>query len=330
MNNFFCLPRLRKGVAITVIDSGISLHYHEQGCDITVETQAKNSLLAFLKTLAKGKYNILQLIEKFPEEESFSCNDVIKHLDQLGLIDDGMQTQPSGALSGDDFYYSRLIPVIRKWQYNAGDSPFYSRMLSGKITNNEIIGFAMEYYHLVHMSPAIIAPALSHNVNNPIRSRLLNLFVEEYDHDKMLIACLDTVGIDESVLSARQPLPATFMANASLGVYARQHLLSFICALLLFETPSHIFNEAFINACIKNGLPENFYTPIIKHSDINEEGEHGLITLNLLKEIPVISAEEQNVILVHICSLIEMLNEEDRQIVDFYSQKNDLRRVYNY
>lgn len=330
MNNFFCLPRLRKGVAITVIDTGISLHYHEQGCDIAVTPQAKKNLISFLNKLAQGNYSIQKLMEIFPDKRGFCCTEIIQHLDKLGLIDDGVQTQPAGALSGEDFYYTRLLPVIRKWQYNCGDSPLYRRMTSGEITKNEIIGFAMEYYHLVKMSSAIISPALSHNVNDKIRSLLLTLFVEEYDHDKMLLACLAAVDIDESTLLSRQPLPATFMANASLGVYARQHLPSFFSALLLFETPSHTFNKAFINACHTNGLPENFYHPIIKHSDINEEGEHGLITLNLLKEIPVISVEEQNVILIHICSLIEMLFEEDKQIVNFYSQKNDLRRVYNY
>ncbi|NDL64749.1 iron-containing redox enzyme family protein [Acerihabitans arboris] len=330
MNNFFCFPRLRKGVAITTNDTGIALHYHEQGCDITVEPETKNKLFLFLKTLAKGKYSTKNLIQKFSENEGFCCVEIIQRLDKLGLIDDGMQIKQTGALSGEDFYFSRLLPVVRKWQYNAGDSPFYSRMVSGKITNNEIIGFAMEYYHLVKMSPALIAPALSHNLNENIRALLLGLFIEEYDHDKMLLACLSEVGIDESVLLARQPLPATFMANASLGVYARQHFLSFFSALLLFETPSQMFNNTFIDACINKGLPEEFYNPIITHSDINEESDHDLITLNLLREIPVIAVEEQNVILVHICNLIEMLFEEDRQIVEFYSQKNDLRRVYNY
>lgn len=330
MTNFFCLPRLRKGVAISSMETGITLNYHEQGCDITVDQESRNKLFEFLKILAKGKFSVEKLCQQFTEQDGFSCTEIIQHLDKLGLIDDGMEVKQTGALSGEDFYYSRLLPVIRKWQFNAGDSPFYIKMISGKITNNELIGFAMEYYHLVKMSPAIIAPALSHSVNENIRVELLKLFIEEYDHDKMLLSCLNAVGIDEAILLARQPLPATFMANASLGVYARQHYLSFFSALLLFETPSHIFNNAFIDACIRNGLPEEFYKPIIKHSDINEDGDHGLITLKLLKEIPVISVEEQHVILVHMCSLIEMLFDEDRQIVDFYSQKNDLRRVYNY
>ncbi|WP_413736487.1 iron-containing redox enzyme family protein [Sodalis sp. RH21] len=326
---FFSVPGLRKGVHINNTATGISLDYREQGCDIQVESERKGELLRFIKKLSLGEKELSELNKLF-SKCGFSPNEIINDLDKLGLMNEFTQKNTDKVMSGEDFYYSRLIPTAHRWQYRLGQSPLYQRMIANAITKNELIGFAMEYYHLVKMAPVLISPALSHVVSEEIRGQLLALFVEEYDHDRMMMDCLAAVGIAESELLMRQPLPATFMANASLGVYARQHYLSFFSALFLFETPSHAFNECFIKVCTEHGLPENFYQPLIKHSDINEGGNHDLITLNLLKHIPLISEEEQNTILVHICSLIEMLHEEDRQIVDFYSKEQDISRVYNY
>ncbi len=326
---FFSIPGLRKGVRIQNSGTGISLEYRDQGCDITIIPEQKDNVLAFIQMLSTGEKSLSDLNKCF-SKCGFSPNEIINQLDSLGLVYECDQLNKPRVMNGEDFYYTRLLPTAKKWQCQLGHSPLYKRIVANTATMNEIIGYAMEYYHLVKMSPALISPALSHVVDEAIKNQLIMLFVEEYDHDKMMIDCLASVGIAESTLLLRQPLPATFMANASLGVYARQHYLSFFCALFLFETAGHDFNERFKNICIEKKLPAEFYLPILRHSDINKEGDHDLITLNLLKRIPVIAEEEQNIILVHICNLIEILHEEDRQIVNFYSTHKNISRVYYY
>jgi len=326
---FFSIPGLRAGVHIQNNGTGISLEYRDQGCDINIVPEQKDNVLAFLHTLSTGEKPLAELNKCF-SKCGFSPNEIINDLDSLGLIHECQPLNKEKVMSGEDFYFTRLLPTAKKWQYQRGHSPLYERIITNTVTTNEIIGYAMEYYHLVKMSPALISPVLSHVVDDSIRKQLIRIFVEEYDHDKMMIECLASVGIEESILLLRQPLPATFMANASLGVYARQHYLSFFCALFLFETAYPDFNERLKQICIEKKLPKEFYRPILKHSDINEEGDHDLITLNLLKEVPVIAEEEQNTILVHICNLIEILHEEDRQIVDFYSTQENISRVYYY
>lgn len=326
---FFSIPGLRKGVLINKSSNGVALEYRDQGCDINIEPDQKDNFIAFLHTLSTGEKDLTELNRSF-SKCGFSPNEIINELDALGLVDEYEKTHEEKAISGEDFYFTRLMPTANRWQHKLGHSPLYKKMLANTVTTQELVGFAMEYYHLVKLSPALISPALSHVVNEKIRNQLLKLFVEEYDHDRMMVSCLAAAGIDEEVMLLRQPLPATFMANASLGVYARQHYLSFFSALFLFETASHTFNELFTKVCIEKGLPEAFYRPILKHSDINEEGNHDLITLNLLRQIPIIAEEEQNTILVHICNLIEILHEEDRQIVEFYGNNKDFSRVYDY
>ncbi|WP_241610156.1 iron-containing redox enzyme family protein [Rosenbergiella epipactidis] len=320
---FFINPKFRKEIEIAQDNNTIHLIYREQGCQITVE----DGELDEVKRLIECLNNQNAIFEKTTAEfANIDAEAIILSLDKLGLLEEGLGSLPTstGALSGEDFYYSRLLPTATKWQSSFGTSPLFERLVKGEITRNEIIGFAIEYYHLVKMSSAIVSSSLSHNVSPTVRKELTKLFIEEYNHDEMMAECLSAVGIPESELLKRNPLPSTFSANASLAVYARQHPLSFYSSLFLFETPSHEFNSALLHACQEKGLPEKFYKPILKHSDINEDGDHDLITLNLLREVPAISQEEQHIILVNVCNIIELLHLEDRQIVAQYSATESL------
>lgn len=324
----FSKPKLREGVTFAADDNLLELNYRAQGCDIElcdIEPAIFNQFLGMLK---QGCLTVEQLQQEFPVL-SESMEDMLTEFDRLGLIQEANLVQSSGTLCGRDFYFQRLLPCIDRIQSQLGDSPLYQRMVEGKITKNELIGFALEYYHLVKMSPALISPALCHVSNESIRQQLLKLFIEEYDHDKIMIECLKAVGLEERQVLLRQPLSTSFCAYGSLGVYARQHFLSFFSALILFETPSHRFNEVFVKACKNLDFPDSFYKPLVKHSEINEDGSHDAVTLELLSEVPVISQQEQDTILIHITALIEMLNKQDRHIVEYYGKEDcDLMRVY--
>lgn len=326
----FQQPKLRHGVEFSSVNGVIEIEYRNQGCEIYLEDVDTSYVCDLMEELKRGKEKSIDLKSKY-NLFGDALDDIFIELDRLGLLEEA-DTSAEGqkeVLSGIDFYYTRLLPTVKKVQNSLGDSPLFSRMKDGSVTKSELIGFALEYYHLVRLAPGLIGPALSFCSNNAIRSQLLKLFVEEYDHDKMMAACLSAVDISESVLHKRQPLASTFTAYVSLGVYARQHILSFFAALMLFETPSNDFNDALIVACKNLDMSENFYRPLIKHSDINEEEEHGLITMRLFEQVPIISHEEQNTILIHITALVEMLFKQDRDIVDHYSKQDcDLLRVF--
>ena len=326
----FQRPKLRSGVAFASVNGVIEVEYRSQGCAIQLADISSDYVFKFLKELKNGSESINNLKNNY-HLFGGSFDSMLMELDSLGLLEEA-ETEVDdigGVLSGVDFYYSRLLPAINRVQSKLGDSPLYTRMKGGTVTKNELIGFALEYYHLVRLAPGLIGPSLSHCSNGEIRALLLKLFVEEYDHDKMMAACLGAVGIDESDLVKRQPLASSFAAYASLGVYARQHIFSFFSALMLFETPSNDFNNALVIACKNLDVTEGFYRPLVKHSDINEEEEHGLITLRLFEHVPVISQEEQNTILIHTTALVEMLFKQDRDIVDYYSRQGcDLLRVF--
>ncbi|TXH75149.1 MAG: hypothetical protein E6Q88_03685 [Lysobacteraceae bacterium] len=321
-------PRFRPGVAVKADAGRIEIEYRDQGCDIEMSGYAREDVESLMDSLRRGDADMATLRQRHAIDAE-ELDGILLEFDRLGLLTEGSPMASHGQLTGEAFHFKRLMPTIRSVHARLGDSPLYGRMLSGQVTRNELIGFALEYYHLVHMAPGLISPSISHIGNARIRSELIKLFVEEHNHDKMMIRSLAAVGISEDVLQKRVPLPTTFSAYASLGVYARQHILSFFSALFLFESPSHDFNAVFLDTCRRLGLPEGFYKPIIRHSDINEEGNHDAATQILLSQVPVISEQEQTTILIHITALVEMLHKQDAQIVEYYGREDcDLMRVY--
>jgi len=328
-HRLFEKPRLRTGVTFYEAEQEILIEYRDQSCSLHYDEIIPSEIMSFLSTIKKDSFTTEQLNSQYHNSLG-NVNDLLRELDRLGLLEEGKKSSPDSCCTGEDFYHVKLLPMVRNLQYKLSCSPFYIRMKEGNITRNELIGFAMEYYHLVKMAPSLIAPSLSHVVNEQANKQLIKLFIDEYDHDAMMLACLEAVGIPKHVMLKRQPLASTFSSYISLGVYSRQHLLSFFSALFLFETPSTEFNELFINCCQMNNMPPGFYQPIIKHSDINEQESHGTITETLLKTISVISNEEQITTLINVHALVEMLHKQDKEIISYYSHSTvDLYRVFS-
>ncbi len=328
-HSLFEKPRLRAGVTFSEGEQEILIEYRDQGCSLQYDEILSSEIMSFLSKIQKEALTTEQLNSQY-QKSLGNVNDLLRELDRLGLLDEGEKSSSDSCSTGADFYHVKLLPMVRNLQYKLNSSPFYIRMKEGNITRNELIGFAMEYYHLVKMAPSLIAPSLSHVINEQASKQLIKLFIDEYDHDIMMLACLEAVGMPKEVMLKRQPLASTFSSYISLGVYSRQHFLSFFSALFLFETPSTEFNTLFIDCCKKQNIPSGFYQPIIKHSDINEQENHGTITETLLTTIPIISNEEQTTTLINIYALVEMLHKQDQEIVSYYSHPNvDLYRVFS-
>jgi hypothetical protein len=129
--------------------------------------------------------------------------------------------------------------------------------------------------------------------------------------------------VGDDVLSAHTPLPATFSLGASLGVYSRQHAVSFKACLFLFEEGNGEFIDAFDNCCMKLGLPQAFYEPLRRHAGLNDEFDHGDISRLLLQELPIVDPETSAIVKQNVSVLIETLVQQEEQIMAHYGASNE-------
>src|SRR5262249_31091878 len=227
-------------------------------------------------------------------------------------------------------FYRELRRFIERVQRKYSTRPYYQGLISGTLGREQLIGYALEYYHVVRMCPGLLAPSLAHHKSPKTFHILQDFFVSELNHDELIERSLAAVGIQRRELERLVPLPMTFSVCCSLGVYARQHPTSFKAALFLFEESDSEFNAAFKKRCDDVGLPEAFYAPIFEHASINEEGGHEHISEALFADILGNSDEEQHVVRRHIGILAESLALMEQQVVDYHGKPGSvIPRVFD-
>jgi len=314
---FFQQPRFREAVSVASHESHSVIRYGEREYEIELAPYARNEAVRFLELLRQGGHSTEQMLAQCPSLKE-DVPEMLREFDTLGLLTESVLA-PVSAMPGRQFY-RELRRYVRAVISRDNKRPFLKGMQEGIVTREQLIGFALEYYHVVNMCPGLLAPALAHHAPRKTRKLLQDFFASELRHDEMLARSLAAVDIGLDALETMVPLPMTFAVCSSLGVYARHHPLSFNAVLFLFEAPDDDFNKAFRERCAQVGLPKGFVDPILHHARVNEAGEHDQISEVLYNEVPLVTPEEQVVIKRHAGLLGECLLEMERQILDYYGR----------
>ncbi len=307
--------RFRPGVEYTSTQDGIDIDYRDQGCLIE-NSEHQKSILDILEKLKRGT-----------TESDFSkiriADSVLGQLDTLGLI---LKTtsKPTTGTSGKEL--SRVLALAtRRVQHQLGNQPLANQFLEQRATRELLIGYAMEYYTLVKAAPSVLGSALNHELPPAVWRQIKQLFLTEHDHHLLLETSLAAVDISPEKADTYLPLPSTYALTAALSAYSRQHILSFIGCLYLFEEPHPEFNSAFVSESQRLGLPDAFWKPFIAHSDVNEEEAHADVTWQALGEYTAISHHEAQVVRTNVLSVSEILHWQATQISEHFSSPERLQ-----
>jgi hypothetical protein len=247
---------------------------------------------------------------------------LLEDFDRLRLLMESAPPHIDGVRSGTQLYREvrrladRLIARTAK-------SEFQRALLDGSATRPQLIGYTLEYYWIVQSAPGLIGPALGTAHSSVERSLIQGFLKSELGHDRFLGSALQAVGVTTAELDAHQPLPSTFALGASLGVYARQHPLSFKACLFLFERAQPAFIDAFDERCRALGLPEAFYGPLRTHADLNDDYDHEDISRLLMALEPAVDPETRTIVKRHVSIMIETLMQQESEILGFYGRERD-------
>ncbi len=309
-------PVFRDGVLLSFKDSAVEIRDRHSGFSLTIDPDIKDDLTKFLKLLQTGGLS--------PEKLSQACPKITEDIPELlNLLSDRNLLQETQGLTGKQFY-RELCRFSDRLKRRFPPSNFSQKMADGTISVNQLLGYVLESYHVTHLCPRLLAPALA-NYESKITHKLLQEFyVSELNHDRLIESSLKSVNITADQLEWMQPLPMTFAVCSTLGVFAQQHPLSFKAALMLFEEDEQQFHELFEQQCRDLGLPTEFYRPILLHAQINEDGAHQEITEHLLAEVVYVSPEEQLLVKKNMANLMESMVLRTHEILNYYGNPDSI------
>jgi hypothetical protein len=308
---------------VTLVAGGADIEYRTQGCRISFPAEAAAEAVLLLGLLRTGGKTRSQIAGECP---GFAPRlpQIIADFDHLGLLCESDPAVKGVVYSGAQVY-RELARFAERVKLQASRSAFLHAMDEGTITRSQLVGYALEYWQLVHRAPALLAPALGNVETRSTRDLLLDFYVSELHHERMLEAALSAAEFDVARLSTWQPLPMTFALCATLGALARQYPLAFKSVLFLFEQPYPEFNASLLVACTRLGLPDGFSGPIVQHSRLNEGGHHDDISRALLEEVPVIGDVELRELKKHVAVVVEQMVLQEDAILRYYASPGSLQ-----
>ncbi|MSP76581.1 MAG: hypothetical protein EXR12_10640 [Rhodospirillaceae bacterium] len=314
-------PKFRQAVNAAVLAGGVEITLGEIRCAFDFEPGDGPAVSRLITHLSTGGLTVDELTAKSPQIAQ-QIPALLQDFDRLRLLVDTAQPHAEAIVSGSQLY-REVRRLAGRVTQRVARSAFHNALIEGRATRAQLVGYALEYYWIVKMAPGLIGPALA-SARSPKERGLLQEFLRsELGHDRFLGAALEAAGVTAAELEAHQPLPATFALCASLGVYARQHPLSFSAILFLFERAQPAFIDAFDDRCRDLGLPEAFHAPLRVHADLNSDYQHEDISQALMALEPVVDAETAVAVKRHVALMIETMIQQEDQILAFYGKSRD-------
>jgi hypothetical protein len=247
---------------------------------------------------------------------------LLADFDRLRLLVESDLRPAEGTRSGVQLY-REVLRLSDRVAGRLAKSAFSNALVQGRASREQIVGYGLEYFWIVKAAPGLIGPALATAKSAEERALIQDFLKSELGHDRFLGEALMAAGMTAAELEAHQPLPTTFALGASLGVYARQHPLSFKASLFLFERVQRAFINAFDARCKALGLPEAFYLPLREHADLNSEYDHADISRSLMALEHAVDAESCTVVKRNVSLLLETMIQQEDQILSYYGHQRD-------
>lgn len=317
-NQGFRRPVLRSSATWRKTSDGAELSYLDGRRFIEFEFDAdrREGFHRFLELLARSEAPTGELRAAFPGDDS-EWQEMLGALDEQGMLAEG-QEAPAGGFTGVGAYppLRRLADEVRE----TVRSPLYAALEDGSVTREQIIGYAVEYWHITHLCPRAVAPVLARDdFGVGTWHKLMSFYLTERNHDRMLEKSLKAVGVTREQLLRAQPLPATMAIMAAIGVHAYQFPLALITVLFPMEEPELDFLELLVRRARELGLPEAFIKPIVDHSEVNDDEAHDAVTLDILADFPFVSEEELRECGKAVADIVEQRARLDAEILQWYA-----------
>jgi pyrroloquinoline quinone (PQQ) biosynthesis protein C len=196
------LPLLRREAEVVPGDRKVAIRRHRD--EVTLEGAAAQLFLRAGRFL-DGKTPLASAAAELGESPA-RLEKLLGELEKAGVVAFQSTQADQALMSGMDFH--RLHREhCNFWLQDVYRHPFWEKVVTGKASRAQVIGFAFEKYHYIEAAFEHMGIAAA-NATPEMMPHLARHFIEEYTHGDIYRKGLRSLFPDEVVLHS-QPLPST-------------------------------------------------------------------------------------------------------------------------
>lgn len=238
---------------------------------------------------------------------------VLRALDAAWLIQEGRLPDGSADRTGTAVL-SRIEQAFRQQLESA------PRRAPGLNTpearDRQLLGNAIEYYHVTLAAYDAIAPCLS-RLPGPLRTLMAGFVLEEYRHDRILLRAAECYGLQEHQLVELVPLPYTAAVTNYLSFLSHTDPLSLLATLFILEgRPSD--GQPYFQWLASMQAPAPYIESHKEHDRVNTNGRHGTISRQCYREIEHVTADDEERITASVLQLVRFNLLRQQELVRYY------------
>jgi pyrroloquinoline quinone (PQQ) biosynthesis protein C len=247
------IPLLKRSARIVHGDDQVVIRYLED--EITLDGGAAHLFGKMLPHL-DGATGLSTIAERIAESLARvrALTEQLRRASVLALV--SVEKNDPPGMSGAEFYALHR-KLATSWLRPIYEHPLWERIVSGRASRAQVIGFAFEKYHYIEGAYEHMGIAAA-NATPEMMPHLARHFIEEYQHGDIYRKGLRSLFSDEVVLRS-QPLPSTRALVNFLSESAQRSSFSYYSGNELLQMTENTDDGGDASAV------DNFYEAMRKH-----------------------------------------------------------------
>ena len=203
----------------------------------------------------------------------------------------------SGTMTGVEFY-ALHHKYAAHWLQPVYNHPLWEKMITGKASRAQVIGFAFEKYHYIEGAHEHMAVAAA-NATPEMMPHLARHFIEEYSHGDIYRKGLRSLFADELILRS-QPLPSTRALVNFLSETAARNSFSYYAGNEVLQMTENTGSDKASSAIDEFYAALRLYYPytgklidsFIAHTRADQKLGHENVFMEICESIPPLTPKE--------------------------------------
>lgn len=184
-------------------------------------------------------------------------------------------------------------------------------------------GCILENYHYVKAAPQHIGVALTHCTDEKHKKILLDFFVEEHNHEQMILETLVKMGFKEKDVIASHPTVGTLALISLQSDMGRHSSLAYLaCRSLNEATKESVRNrrEVMRHFAVRYGLKKDTFDPLMLHAEEDLEAGHASLIEKALASSEGVTAADADHVFRWMKDMNEVYDLHAYALLDYYAQ----------